>query len=114
MSAEESEDVRVVLTTTPDQGVAESIAARLLHERLIACANVIPGIRSIYRWQGEVRRDDEVLLMLKSTGSVLASLEQRLCELHPYEVPEVLALGVREGLEAYVSWVRSEVTVGHE
>jgi periplasmic divalent cation tolerance protein len=114
MTDDATDEVRLVLTTAPDPAVAESIAAQLLHERLIACANVVPGVRSVYRWQGEVRKEDEVLLMLKSTGAAIGRLEQRLQQLHPYEVPEVLALEVQHGLEAYMAWVRSEVEVGHE
>ncbi len=100
--------VRVVLTTAPD-AAAEELAAKLVDERLVACANLIPRVRSIYRWEGTVRRDDEVLLLMKTTVDALDRLRDRLVALHPYDVPEVLVLAPTGGLEAYLSWVRDEV-----
>ena len=114
MTSDPVGEVRVVFVTAPDRAVAESIAAQLVHERLIACANVVHGVRSVYRWEGEVRKEDEVLLILKSTRAVLPGLERRIREIHPYEVPEVLALTVERGSEAYASWVLGEVGAVHE
>ena len=114
MSIDPDDEVRVILSTAPDTAQAESIAARLVHERLIACANVVPGVRSVYRWEGEIRKEGEVLLLLKSTQAQLSRLEQRLVDLHPYDVPEVLVLRVEQGLDTYLSWVRTEVGVEHE
>lgn len=104
-----SRDIRVVLVTAPDGDVAERLAATLVGEGLAACANLIPGIVSIYRWKGETHRDAEVLLVLKSTADRCRALTQRVAELHPYDVPEVLVLPVEQGYEPYLAWVRSEV-----
>ena len=112
MSRSPSPQVAVVLTTAPDAETADRLAGRLLEDRLVACASVVPGVRSVYRWEGEVRRDDEVLLMLKTVSGAVQALTDRIAALHPYEVPEVLALPVGAGLEAYLGWVAEEVA-GH-
>jgi periplasmic divalent cation tolerance protein len=111
MPEEQSTDVRVVLTTAASIGVAERIAGALVEERLAACANVVPGVVSIYRWEGALRREGEVLVILKTTGERVESLRSRLVELHPYDIPEVLAVGVQAGHEPYLAWVRDEVGV---
>lgn len=103
--------VVAVLTTTPDQEVAERIGGAVVEERLAACANVLPGVISIFRWGGEVRREKEVLVLLKTTVAGVEALCGRIVELHPYDVPEVLALPVRAGHEPYLDWVRAEVGV---
>lgn len=107
MHSEADATVMVVLTTLPDTRAAEALAERLIDEHLVACANVLPGVRSIYRWEGEVRRDDEVLVILKTTRRALPRLQERLPALHPYDVPELVALDVAEGSEAYLDWVRA-------
>lgn len=76
--------------------------------RLAACANIIPGIQSIYRWKGKVAKAREVLLILKSTKPRYHALEKAIKAMHTYEIPEVIALPVTEGLERYIRWVRSE------
>lgn len=106
--AEVDTTVLVVLTTLPDAGSAEALAVQLLEERLVACANVLPGAQSVYRWKGEIRSDQEAVVILKTTHASLRELERRLPELHPYEVPEVIALDVVGGLDRYLSWVRAE------
>ena len=103
------ETVVVALTTAPDAGTATAIADRLLEERLIACANVLPGATSMYRWDGEVRTESEVVVVLKSIAGVRDRLTRRVIELHPYDVPEVLFLDTSGGSEAYLDWVRGEV-----
>lgn len=102
--------VVAVLSTAPDPTVAESLAARVVEERLAACANLVPGVTSIYRWEGELRRDSEVLVVFKTTAAAFPSLRARILELHPYDVPEVLALPVPDGADDYLSWVRREVS----
>jgi len=102
--------VRVVLTTLPSAEAAETLGASLVEERLAACTSVVPGVTSIYRWEGELRRDAEALLVIKTTADGVAALTGRLVELHPYDVPEVLALPVGEGHAPYLDWVRSEVS----
>lgn len=104
-----TDEVRVVLMTAPDLDVARELGRRLVEERLAACANIVPGLVSIFRWQGEVKDESEVLLVLKTTGSVVGALVERAASLHPYDVPEVLALPVVEGYGPYLDWVRSEV-----
>jgi periplasmic divalent cation tolerance protein len=101
-----------VLTTAPSAEVGERIAEALVGERLAACANLLPAVRSIFRWQGEVQRESEVLVLLKTTRGALEALRGRLVDLHPYDVPEVLALDVRGGHAPYLDWVRSEVGGG--
>jgi len=101
-------DVRVVLVTAPPGDPAADIARRLVDERLAACANVVPGIRSIYRWQGKVCDDAEDLLVIKTTVDRVDALVDRVREIHPYDVPEVLVLPVEAGAAAYLDWVRGE------
>lgn len=105
-----TERVAVVLVTGPDAEALRSIAGTVVEERLAACANIIPLVESIYRWEGEVRRETEALAILKSAESRLAALRQRVSELHPYDVPEFLALPVGSGLDAYLEWVVSATT----
>jgi len=101
-------DVLVVLVTAPGPEEAARLARVLVEERLAACGNVLPGLRSIYRWEGKVREEGEALLLLKTTRARFAALRDRLLALHPYEVPEVLALPVEAGAERYLGWVGAE------
>lgn len=95
----------LVLTTFPDSEQAREVAGRLLDERLAACVSVMPVVESHYVWDGERQQASEVPVMIKTTEAAYASLEVRLRELHPYEVPEVIALPVVAGLPAYLEWV---------
>ncbi|HEU4431613.1 MAG TPA: divalent-cation tolerance protein CutA [Myxococcota bacterium] len=104
-----AEEVRVCLVTAPDAEVAQRIARALVDEQLAACVNVVPGVRSIYRWQGEVNDDAELLLIVKTTQKRLAALAERLAVLHPYALPELVALTPSGGSERYLDWVRAEV-----
>lgn len=101
--------VSAVVTTAPDATVAESIATRIVEERLAACANVVPGITSIFRWKGEVQREAEVLVVFKTTEAGWAALRDRIVALHPYDVPEVLSFPVSAGSDDYLRWVAGEV-----
>jgi periplasmic divalent cation tolerance protein len=107
-AAADATDLRIVLTTAPDAACGERIARALVDERLAACVNVVPGMRSIYRWEGAVQEEAEVLLVAKTRADRVAELEARVRALHPYEVPEVIALPVEAGSAAYVRWVREE------
>ena len=100
------------MSTAPSRAAAEEIAGALVEERLAACVNVVAGVTSIYRWKGEVAREAEVLMVLKSTRSGIERLRERLVELHPYDVPEVLVLDVQDGHMPYLDWVRAEVGGG--
>jgi periplasmic divalent cation tolerance protein len=101
-----SEPLHVVLVTTPDAEVGARIGRTLVEEGLAACANLVPGVRSIYRWEGAVHDDAEVLLILKTRAALSGALAARVRALHPYQVPEVVALPVAGGSEPYLDWVR--------
>ena len=106
-------EVRTVLVTAPDAPLAESMARALVEEKLAACVNVIPGLVSVYRWEGEVQRDQEALMILKTTEPRVAALRERVVQLHPYDVPEVLVLNVVDGHETYLGWIAEAVREQH-
>lgn len=105
---EPNAEISLVLTTVPDAGTGERIVRSLVEERLIACGNLVPGVASIYRWQGEVRNEGEVLVLMKARTAALERLFRRAAELHPYDVPELLSFPVGRGLPAYCGWVVEE------
>ena len=98
-------EVRVVLCTCPPEH-AERIARTVLEERLVACVNVVSGVKSLYWWKGEIQDDSETMLVIKTPTETYAKLERRLIEIHPYQVPEVISLEVVDGSRSYISWVR--------
>ncbi|MGG6462047.1 divalent-cation tolerance protein CutA [Solilutibacter silvestris] len=98
----------VCFSTCPDAASADRIATALVEERLAACVNVLPGVRSTYRWQGQVQRDDEILLVIKTGVDRLDALRERLATLHPYELPELIAVEATGGLPAYLDWIATE------
>lgn len=98
----------VVLCNTPDLATANRLAEQLIEERLAACVNILPACRSVYRWQGAIESAEEIPLLIKTTGDVYPILQARLVELHPYEVPEIIALSVDQGLPAYLDWLTNE------
>ena len=100
--------ILVVYCTCPDEKTARRLAACLVENRLAACVNVLPRIRSIYRWQGAVQDDGEALMMIKTTAARYAELERWLNGHHPYDLPEVIALPVDRGLPAYLEWAARE------
>lgn len=100
-----STEIRLLLCTCPDQETAGRIAETLVGARLAACVNLLPGITSVYRWQGEVQREPEVLLLIKTAAARLPALTETLRGLHPYQVPEIIALPVTDGLPDYLNWV---------
>ena len=99
---------RVVFCTCPDQDTAAAIASRLVAEKLAACVNILPGLTSVYEWEGKVETDPESLLIIKTAGDRLGALTRRIETLHPYEVPEVIALPIEDGLPAYLNWITDE------
>jgi periplasmic divalent cation tolerance protein len=101
-------DALLVFTTLPSADKAAELAKLLVEERLAACANLLPAIRSIYRWQGKLQDENEVLLLLKTRAEHLERLKLRILELHPYEVPEVLAVPVEAGYQPYLEWLAGE------
>jgi periplasmic divalent cation tolerance protein len=98
----------VVHCTCPDGETAARIAHALIEERLAACVQAIPGVTSTYRWQGGIRSDSEVLLLIKTTRACMEALKSRLPALHPYDLPELIALDAVDGLDAYLHWVGAE------
>lgn len=100
----------LVLTTLADEHHAQRIADTVVSERLAACVSRIPGVLSTYQWQGEVQHDAEMLLLFKTTRQRWPALRERVLELHPYELPEVIAVPVSEGHAAYLAWIRSQCT----
>jgi periplasmic divalent cation tolerance protein len=101
--------IRLVLTTASSPGAASRLAHMLVEERLAACATIVRGATSIYRWKGQVETADEVVLLIKTTEEHLGALEKRLKELHNYETPEFLVLKVEGGSEEYLAWLTSSV-----
>lgn len=99
----------VVFVTAPSEEVAEQIAAKVVGERLAACANILPAIRSIYWWEGKVQTDSEVLVIFKTQATWFLSLETAVKQIHPYDVPEIIALPVVMGSQAYLDWIGAAV-----
>lgn len=100
-----SSDARLILVTAPDQEVAGRLAEELVRSRLAACVNLVAGVKSVYRWQGEVREDQEVLLIVKSRRERVAQLEAWVREHHPYDVPELVALTPEHVQTGYLRWL---------
>ena len=105
MQLRPADDVVLALTTVPDEAVAESLARALVEEKLAACVSIVPGVRSIYSWQGAVSDDRELLCVIKTARDRCDALAARLRELHPYDVPELLVVGPERGATAYCDWV---------
>jgi periplasmic divalent cation tolerance protein len=98
-------DFSVIFVTVGNENEASKMAHVLVEERLVACVNIVPRIRSIYRWKGEVCEDEEFLMVMKTRSSLFARLQKRVQELHTYEVPEIIALPLAEGLPEYLHWI---------
>ena len=98
-------DARIVLSTTGSRDEAERIAHALVEQRLAACVNLVPGLTSIYRWQGAVESAEEILLLIKTTRQNLEALEDKLRELHSYDVPEFLVLTPESASQPYLDWL---------
>lgn len=99
----------VVLSTFPDADSAARVARTLVDDRLAACVNLIPSVRSIYRWQGAISDEAETLAVIKTTAGRYAALAARIAELHPYQVPEIIALPLVEAHPPYLAWLAGEV-----
>jgi len=104
--------VMLAVTTFPDPEQASQIGTELVQSQLAACINVLPGATSIYRWQGEVEQEGEIIALMKTTADRFEDLKARLTELHPYDEPELIALDVTAGTAGYLDWVRECVPVG--
>src|SRR5215208_3676491 len=104
-------DASVVLTTVSSEDEAVKLVQALLDRRLIACGTLVPGARSLYRWQGKIADEREVLLLLKTRSARVEPLQAAFQELHPYKVPELLVLAVDSGLEKYIEWINGETSL---
>jgi len=101
-------DEIVVFVTCPATE-SERIASELVEQRLAACVNIVSGVTSIYRWQGEICRDSEHLLIVKSVRNLWQTLERKVREIHPYDVPEVIAFAIDEGHAPYLTWLNNSL-----
>ena len=99
------EEYLVVLVTTPSKEVGHAVARALLQQKLAACVNVVPSIASIYTWEGELCSDEEVLLVIKSTRTAFEALAAAVRNVHPYDVPEIIALPLVTGAQDYLDWI---------
>jgi uncharacterized protein involved in tolerance to divalent cations len=99
----------VVFVSCSGKEQAEKIAGAVVEERLAACVNVLPGVRSCYVWEGKIKWEDEVVLVIKTTRDTFRALERRVIALHTYENPEVVGLKIEAGAEKYLKWVGDSV-----
>lgn len=100
--------VLLVLCTCPDPASAAAIAQAAVEHHFAACVNVLPGVRSVYRWEGEIRCDEETLLLIKTTTAQLDALKDQIVKMHPHTLPEILAFEAVAGLDRYLDWVQAE------
>lgn len=98
----------LVLTNLPDRATAEKLADALIEKRVAACINILAPCRSVYRWQGAVQHDEEHPVLIKSTREAYPALEAQIRALHPYELPEIVAVPIEHGLPAYLDWVAAQ------
>ena len=104
------DSAKLVLTNCPNTEVAQAIARALVSEHLAACVNVLAPCRSFYEWQGKLCEDEEVPVLIKTSAARYAALEARVRELHPYELPELIAVDITAGLPAYLGWVAAQTS----
>ena len=97
----------VTISTVPSPETGRQIAHALIESRIAACVNIVPGLQSIYHWQGKIEESEESLLIIKTTGEVLKQLTEKILEMHPYDCPEVLSFDIRTGNPAYLDWIDS-------
>lgn len=102
-------DARVVFTTAGDTAEAEKIARTLIERRLAACVNILPPVRSIYRWQGKIEDGAEILLLIKTSAAQFLAVQNAIKELHSYDVPECIALPITDGSPDYLKWLTESV-----
>ena len=103
-----SQEYYVILNTCPDLETAEAIANTLVDEGLAACVNIVPGVRSVYMWEGQRTTSQEHLLLIKAMASDYEVIEKTILELHPYELPEIIAVSISAGLPEYLDWLGVE------
>ena len=98
-----------VLCTCPSSSVAEQVANELVDNQIAACVNIIPGVKSVYRWQGKIAQDEEIMLVIKTTGRRFEAVRECIRRVHPYELPEVIGVSIEQGDEAYLKWIEESV-----
>lgn len=103
----EYKNFQLVLCTCPDKATASSIAENIVAQRLVACVNILPGIESIYQWQGNVESAQEHLMLIKTHADKFPALKRSIASMHPYEVPEIIAIDINQGLPEYMQWLKS-------
>ena len=103
-------DAILVLCTCPDEASADHLCEQRLNQRLAACINQLPGLNSVYRWQGKIERAREIQLIIKSRQPLFAELERCILAHHPYQVPEILAIPASQGHQAYLDWLTQETS----
>ena len=96
---------RLLITTCPSMAEAEGLAEKLLTARLAACVNIVPGVLSLYEWQGKMEREQEFILLIKSRAERFAEIQALVQANHPYELPELIAVPIEEGLAPYLDWI---------
>ena len=99
---------QIIVSTCPDITTAEQLAGHLVDTQLAACVNIIPGVRSIYVWKGERQSDNEVIVLIKAPGSAYPAIETLIRDLHPYELPEIIAIDINGGLPEYLTWLHDQ------
>jgi len=104
----------LILTTCPDKESALRVANTLVNQRFAACVNILPGLTSVYHWQGQIESSEEHLLLIKSTQTAYRKVEAAIRDTHPYELPEVIAVPLIAGLKSYLSWIGDNVVIGEE
>ncbi len=102
------DEVVLVYSTAPDIEIARQIARVLVDEKLAACVSLLPSMQSVYRWQGKVEEAQETYIMIKTKRSCFSLLSERLQTLHPYELPEIVCISVKDGLPGYLQWIGEE------
>jgi periplasmic divalent cation tolerance protein len=96
---------QIVLCTVPDRDSAEEMANILIADNLAACVNILPGIKSVYRWEDKIEQGNELLLVIKTARTAYKALQAKIVDLHPYELPEIIAVPIEDGLPAYLNWL---------
>ena len=108
-----SEQNIMVLSTVPDEACASALAERMVSERLAACVNIVPGITSVYLWEGKIVSDSERLLLIKTTRRCYSRLEALILQRHPYDLPEIIVLPIQQGHADYLKWITT-CTTAHD
>lgn len=98
---------QLILNTCPNQETANAIATALVDRGLAACVNIVPGIQSVYRWQGKTEKENEIMLCIKARSDAFDAVAACIGELHPYELPEIIAVTIDDGTEQYLAWLNN-------